>query len=42
MPARLRMDGDERAFCCDGCAAAAQWLRDAKLDDYYRLRSGPC
>lgn len=41
LPARLRMDGDERAFCCDGCTAAAQWLRDAKLDDYYRLRSGP-
>lgn len=41
VPARLRVDGAERAFCCDGCAAAAQWLRDAKLDDYYRLRSGP-
>ncbi|MBP3983484.1 cadmium-translocating P-type ATPase [Pseudoxanthomonas helianthi] len=40
-PARLRVDGAERVFCCDGCAAAAQWLRDAKLDDYYRLRNGP-
>lgn len=40
-PARLRGDGAERAFCCDGCAAAAQWLHDAKLDDYYRLRNGP-
>jgi Cu2+-exporting ATPase len=30
-----------RDFCCDGCAAAAQWIRDARLDDYYRLRSEP-
>jgi Cu2+-exporting ATPase len=28
-------------FCCNGCAAAAQWIGDAKLDDYYRLRSQP-
>ncbi len=28
-----------KAFCCQGCAAAAQWIRDADLDDYYRLRS---
>ena len=40
-PARLHVEGVDRAFCCDGCAAAAQWLRDAKLGDYYRLRSGP-
>jgi len=40
-PARLRVDGIERTFCCDGCAAAAQWIRDAQLDDYYRLRSEP-
>jgi Cu2+-exporting ATPase len=25
--------------CCTGCAAAAGWIRDAGLDDYYRLRS---
>lgn len=36
---RVRIDNAERAFCCDGCAAAAQWIRDARLDDYYRLRS---
>jgi Cu2+-exporting ATPase len=35
----LLVDGATRAFCCDGCAAAAQWIRDANLDDYYRLRS---
>jgi Cu2+-exporting ATPase len=40
-PALLQVDGAERAFCCDGCAAAAQWIRDAHLDDYYRLRSEP-
>ena len=38
-PARLVLDGETRAFCCDGCAGAAQWIRDARLDDYYRLRS---
>ena len=32
-------DGAEPAFCCKGCAAAAQWIRDADLGDYYRLRS---
>ena len=35
----LTLDGIERGFCCDGCAAAAQWIRDARLGDYYRLRS---
>ena len=40
-PARLQVDEVERDFCCDGCAAAAQWIRDARLDDYYRLRSEP-
>ena len=28
-------------FCCSGCESAAQWIRDARLDDYYRLRSEP-
>ncbi|WP_246109178.1 heavy metal translocating P-type ATPase [Vulcaniibacterium gelatinicum] len=37
-PVRLRLDAAERAFCCTGCAAAAQWIRDAALEDYYRLR----
>ncbi len=26
------------AFCCTGCAAAAEWIHAAGLDDYYRLR----
>ena len=40
-PARVQLDGAWQAFCCDGCAAAAQWIRDARLGDYYRLRSEP-
>jgi Cu2+-exporting ATPase len=31
--------GDARQFCCSGCEAAAAWIGDAALDDYYRLRS---
>ena len=30
---------DGHAYCCDGCAAAARWIRDANLGDYYRLRT---
>lgn len=26
-------------FCCAGCAAAAEWIAQAGLDDYYRLRT---
>ncbi len=40
-PVRLAFDGATRAFCCDGCAAAAQWIDDADLDAYYRLRDQP-
>ena len=39
--ARIQMDGVTRQFCCDGCAAAAQWIDDADLDAYYRLREQP-
>lgn len=38
-PAYVALDDATRAFCCDGCAAAAQWIRESDLDDYYRLRS---
>jgi Cu2+-exporting ATPase len=37
-PALFTIDGASQAFCCDGCAAAAQWIREADLADYYRLR----
>ena len=36
---QLAFDGEPRSFCCSGCAAAAGWIRDAQLGDYYRLRS---
>jgi P-type Cu2+ transporter len=32
---------EHAGFCCNGCAAAAQWIADARLQDYYRLRSVP-
>lgn len=38
-PVRRRLGPEERSFCCEGCAAAAQWIQEAQLDDYYRLRS---
>jgi P-type Cu2+ transporter len=38
-PLLRRVDGRDRPFCCDGCAAAAQWIETARLGDYYRLRS---
>lgn len=41
LPAIVTLDAQPRAFCCDGCAGAAQWIRDAELGDYYRLRSAP-
>lgn len=38
-PARAVFEGRPREFCCEGCAAAAQWIDGADLGDYYRLRS---
>lgn len=35
------LDGAPRRFCCKGCAAAARFIRDHGLGDYYRLRSLP-
>jgi Cu2+-exporting ATPase len=37
-PALATVDGAERTFCCTGCAAAARWIVDASLQDYYSLR----
>jgi Cu2+-exporting ATPase len=36
---RQPVAGVERLFCCTGCSAAAAWIEDADLGDYYRLRS---
>ncbi|MEO6227675.1 MAG: heavy metal translocating P-type ATPase metal-binding domain-containing protein, partial [Thermomonas sp.] len=35
------LDGQEHAFCCAGCAGAAQWIADAGLGNYYDLRTAP-
>ncbi len=40
-PARAEVDQVQHDFCCTGCAAAAQWIAQARLQDYYRLRSEP-
>ncbi|MCB1567556.1 MAG: heavy metal translocating P-type ATPase, partial [Xanthomonadales bacterium] len=34
-----RIEGCEQPVCCRGCKAAAQWIAEAGLSDYYRLRS---
>ncbi|MBN8224481.1 MAG: heavy metal translocating P-type ATPase metal-binding domain-containing protein, partial [Xanthomonadales bacterium] len=42
LPARPVVQAVEdqwQAFCCQGCAAAAEWIAGAELDGYYRLRS---
>ncbi|HMA11457.1 MAG TPA: heavy metal translocating P-type ATPase metal-binding domain-containing protein, partial [Steroidobacteraceae bacterium] len=40
-PVRQSVDDAPRDFCCTGCAAAAEWIHSASLDDYYTLRSQP-
>ena len=34
-----RINGREQLVCCTGCRAAAQWITELGLSDYYRLRS---
>ncbi|HVO90433.1 MAG TPA: heavy metal translocating P-type ATPase [Casimicrobiaceae bacterium] len=36
---RLHLEGIERAFCCAGCAAVAQIIHGAGLDQFYAQRS---
>ncbi|MFC4762933.1 heavy metal translocating P-type ATPase [Dyella koreensis] len=36
-----RIGGETRTFCCIGCRAAAEWIEQLGLGDYYRLRSAP-
>jgi Cu2+-exporting ATPase len=33
--------GQARALCCQGCKAAAEWIEQLGLGDYYRLRTAP-
>ncbi|HWK52929.1 MAG TPA: heavy metal translocating P-type ATPase metal-binding domain-containing protein, partial [Hyphomicrobiales bacterium] len=40
-PPLARIDGVEHAVCCHGCRAAAEWIDQLGLRDYYRLRSEP-
>lgn len=41
LPARgavhAQLAGAERAFCCGGCAAAADWIHGAGFDAFYRI-----
>ena len=38
-PVMQESGGRPRGFCCQGCAAAAEWIAAADLDGYYQLRS---
>ncbi|MEO7199705.1 MAG: heavy metal translocating P-type ATPase [Dokdonella sp.] len=33
--------GAARAMCCEGCSAAARWIEQLGLGDYYQLRTHP-
>jgi len=37
----VEIDGERRPMCCEGCRAAARFIRDAGLADYYRFRDAP-
>jgi Cu2+-exporting ATPase len=45
VPAGLQLSvqiaGEARPMCCEGCKAAAEFIRDAGLADYYRFRDSP-
>lgn len=38
-PGMAALASPATVFCCEGCAAASQWIMAADLGDYYRLRS---
>ena len=38
---RATLAGSTHGFCCTGCKAAAEWLHQSGLADYYDLRSVP-
>jgi Cu2+-exporting ATPase len=40
-PPTARVDGALHPVCCTGCSAAAEWIGELELGDYYRLRTGP-
>ncbi len=38
---QVTIDGATHPVCCHGCRAAAEWIEQLGLADYYRLRSQP-
>jgi Cu2+-exporting ATPase len=34
----ILLDGQSHSLCCSGCEAAALWIREARLTDYYQFR----
>ena len=40
-PPQAVVAGTAHAVCCQGCRAAAEWIDQLGLGDYYRLRSAP-
>ncbi len=38
-PVQEKIHGKLQPFCCTGCSAAAVWINDAGLSDYYTLRT---
>ncbi len=36
-----RVAGQQRPICCQGCRAAAEWIEQLGLSDYYELRTAP-
>jgi Cu2+-exporting ATPase len=40
-PIQATVAGRLRPVCCAGCRAAAEWIEQLGLSDYYRLRSTP-
>jgi Cu2+-exporting ATPase len=40
-PPQAKVGGTWHPVCCIGCRAAAEWIAELGLADYYRLRTGP-
>lgn len=38
---RARVAGANRSMCCQGCLAAAEWIEQLGLADYYAMRAAP-
>ena len=38
---QAQVGGELRSLCCNGCRAAAEWIEQLGLNDYYRLRTQP-